>query len=831
MGHLFSRAIKRFTQCSGAGRNSLPSSNSGNNEQQATRDASQRGKLLFIMFLKLNGTVRARVIYYAKLKPTKGYQFKPINQQRIDQDSARETVQSIPVGQSIDSAEYAAFKTTSSSFEDRTGQDNSAIVAPQGGQLTASAAGVNDDKENDENVKKQEIEENDLVNNDENKPQVEEAVIKIQALVRGHLTRKALKDAQQQAAVVPPNALGQSQFDEESLRNPPNAVFSNASSPATSTNSSNSNNNNSNNNNQQSNKMQNNRVPPLESIAEDVESTNQSNTNSTREKRKPLSPLNQSSGSASDSTGESGEPHSISPSTDAQASIDLHCDTPASVSIDIMDHTSKPMPGIASVLHHRDPLEHERETSTTDQSEHNRQILPETFRMPNLAAFQSSIDDRHTMNASSLPSSPPHINLAAATTNSHSIDSAEAAAIRIQSAFRGYHTRKHSPYRRRSPASASSPLARPVRHQLNGTETNGQPKRNTLRQQDATIQDEDDDEGVEGCERLTEALGANEENIESLGCSLVEVEQDNEENRQSRQRHRADEPLASGDPKEQTSVKNTVSMSIDEITKTDDQSTVKELRSDASRAIGDGAAEARWSTSLDTDSSNLGAALSLNEDLSEGISQLSQGRDAVQQMSQQRESSGAAVDAATDELEAALEEATDKDDEEEANFYGDQLAEDLADKILEDETEQNLNELESDDIERRHPSGLVGEISANSLSELGQQPALVASNSLDEGAQQQALNLAEQPSGGEPRLDVISPDEAIGSGESSPVPLASNDGNSSDDGADSDQDQEGQQHQQERGEPSDGPSKTDNNQQGGGGKGKKRNRNKKKGKK
>lgn len=46
---------------------------------------------------------------------------------------------------------------------------------------------------------------------DDGKKDIEEAAIKIQALVRGHLTRKALKDANQ------PNSLGQSQFDEESL--------------------------------------------------------------------------------------------------------------------------------------------------------------------------------------------------------------------------------------------------------------------------------------------------------------------------------------------------------------------------------------------------------------------------------------------------------------------------------------------------------------------------------------------------------------------------------------------------------------------------------------
>lgn len=44
----------------------------------------------------------------------------------------------------------------------------------------------------------------------------EKAAIKIQALVRGHLTRKALKDAHQHSAPLP-TALGQSQFDEQSL--------------------------------------------------------------------------------------------------------------------------------------------------------------------------------------------------------------------------------------------------------------------------------------------------------------------------------------------------------------------------------------------------------------------------------------------------------------------------------------------------------------------------------------------------------------------------------------------------------------------------------------
>lgn len=118
-------------------------------------------------------------------------------------------MQSIPVGQSIDSAEYAAFKTASSSID--RNRDNSAATSQNEHSTPGpnDSAGPDDEKENELSKRTA----------DENTPQVEEAVIKIQALVRGHLTRKALKDAQQQAAMIPPNALGQSQFDAESLRN------------------------------------------------------------------------------------------------------------------------------------------------------------------------------------------------------------------------------------------------------------------------------------------------------------------------------------------------------------------------------------------------------------------------------------------------------------------------------------------------------------------------------------------------------------------------------------------------------------------------------------
>jgi hypothetical protein len=674
----------------------------------------------------------------------------------------------------------------------------------------------------------------------------------------------------------------------------PNTLFMNAA-PANSSNFSNSSNGS-----QHQQASKNNRVPPLESIAEDVESTQQSTTNSSTDKRKP-SALRLSD-KANEATGdESARP--TSPGYEANASIDINCDTPASASIDIMDHASRPMPGIAAVLHHKVPKELEKETSKNDQQQTNQQNRCDNFELPNMAALESSIDDQNPVIASSLPCSPPHINLAL-TTNSHSIDSAEAAAIRIQSAFRGYHTRKHSPYRRRSPANASSPPGR-VSGQVNGSNINGHSKKNILRQQDATILDDDDDEGVEGCERLQRNADTNQDQqgTEISSCRPSNAEQDVEESRQSRLRHRADENPSNIDSTDASSEKNTTVMSIDDVTTTEDQSTVKQLVSDTTResrtddqtalsgpaanraavltsaeageqleqseraddswqnklSVAENAPAARWSTSVDTDSSNLGAALSLNEDLSEGTSRASQAQSIQEQSFQQRSSIGAAVvdedssvggvndemnsatrgtnnqqnldelDRATHQLEAALEEAIDK----EADYYATQLVENVTDKILGDEAQQNLSELESDDIERRNPNGIVGgsRLETPQAPRFEPQPALISQDSLNEELSQPLGRDLVQP-----RSDVVSPDEAIGSGESSPALVASNDGNSSDDGAESEHDQE-IQRQEEREETNESQAKgADDNQQavsGGGGNGsksKKKNR-KKKGKK
>lgn len=168
------------------------------------------------------------------------------------EQESRPTIESIPVGQSIDSAEYAAFESARSSTKSDTdaGPDKTNPSSDQAADRLAKTKATifeeeeeedDDDHDHDNNLRAETAAEqqgDDKENErepskdagvvhkaagggggqaDQSKPEVEEAVIKIQALVRGHLTRKALKDAQQQAATPAPNALGQSQFDVESL--------------------------------------------------------------------------------------------------------------------------------------------------------------------------------------------------------------------------------------------------------------------------------------------------------------------------------------------------------------------------------------------------------------------------------------------------------------------------------------------------------------------------------------------------------------------------------------------------------------------------------------
>lgn len=140
------------------------------------------------------------------------------------------------------------------------------------------------------------------------------------------------------------------------------------------------------------------------------------------------------------------------PSSEANASIDLNCDTPASASIDIQDHNLKPTDRIASVLHPRD-------------NERPGELPKSTQSPPKIA---QPIEEESSEQESQVTKQDSNHIQAVGTPDS--IDSEEAAAIRIQSAFRGYRTRKNSPYRTRSPT--SSP---------------GNRKRNALRQQEAAV--------------------------------------------------------------------------------------------------------------------------------------------------------------------------------------------------------------------------------------------------------------------------------------------------------------------------------------------------------
>lgn len=162
MGHLFSRVLKRITQCADRQTREQPA----NSEQQ--------GELCTSCAMRSNQRTKR-----PETKPF-SHSYATDNREYSSRRPEITVAESIPVGQSIDSAEYAVFK-------DQNRQAND--ISAQNGL--------------DSSNKKQDV---------------EGAVIKIQALVRGHLTRKALKDAHQQS-VPPLSALGQSQFDEMSLTN------------------------------------------------------------------------------------------------------------------------------------------------------------------------------------------------------------------------------------------------------------------------------------------------------------------------------------------------------------------------------------------------------------------------------------------------------------------------------------------------------------------------------------------------------------------------------------------------------------------------------------
>lgn len=202
---------------------------------------------------------------------------------------------------------------------------------------------------------------------------------------------------------------------------------------------------------------------PLESIAEIIETPSahkepetshedaelDPQKHSDESKRKKLSllyPKSSPSGLVHQTSG------SVSP-IEANASIDLSCDLPASASIDIMDHNLKPIDRIASVLH-------------PTAGGHSGELPKSGPSPPKITQF---IEGEPSEQGDQVSKQQDN-NHVSAIGSPDSVDSEEAAAIRIQSAFRGYRSRKNSPYRTRSPTSSPASL-----------------KRNNLRQQEAAV--------------------------------------------------------------------------------------------------------------------------------------------------------------------------------------------------------------------------------------------------------------------------------------------------------------------------------------------------------
>lgn len=131
-------------------------------------------------------------------------------------------------------------------------------------------------------------------------------------------------------------------------------------------------------------------------------------------------------------------------SVEATTSIDLNCDeTPTSASILISDHNIKPSDRIASVLHYKEDKQQQQQQqqqsgATTNSGEPRVGVVADEQRSHNNCELNNGIISQQQQGMLA----------------TDSLDSEEAAAIRIQSAFRGYRTRKNSPYRTRSPSSS-----------------------------------------------------------------------------------------------------------------------------------------------------------------------------------------------------------------------------------------------------------------------------------------------------------------------------------------------------------------------------------------
>lgn len=183
MGHILSRVFRRLTQSAGS---SAPAAGANNKSQVQSSDTQSEGEYIISVVQHHNNNNKLLTILH-----------RVADTRAANADANPLAGQSIPIGQSIDS--------TTTYHLDQQETNDDAPAAPAAAATPADEEQNNKENNNNNNMSSKQAE------------QVEEAVIKIQALVRGHLTRKALRDTRRNSPPPTHNALGQSQFDADSL--------------------------------------------------------------------------------------------------------------------------------------------------------------------------------------------------------------------------------------------------------------------------------------------------------------------------------------------------------------------------------------------------------------------------------------------------------------------------------------------------------------------------------------------------------------------------------------------------------------------------------------